>query len=78
LFFKSSSTWAKPISFCGSKGLRIDRVFECEVVGEQAKDAVTFCLAAKFKLLGKEQVSRAEFRFDRIKEEKTVGKTKIP
>jgi hypothetical protein len=39
---------------------------------------VTFCLAAKFKLLGKEQVSRAEFRFDKIKEEKTIGRNKMP
>lgn len=36
LFFKQSHTWAQPISFCGNKGLRIDRVFECEVVGEQS------------------------------------------
>ena len=27
IFFKKSFTWAKPISFCNDKGIRIDRVF---------------------------------------------------
>jgi hypothetical protein len=31
LFFKRSFTWCKAITHCGKKGLRIDRVFECEV-----------------------------------------------
>ena len=32
IFFKATHTWARPITFCGSKGLRIDRVFECEAI----------------------------------------------
>lgn len=32
IFFKKAYSWTKPISFCGKKGLRLDRVFECEIV----------------------------------------------
>jgi hypothetical protein len=31
LFFKRSFTYTKPIQFLKERGLRIDRVFECEV-----------------------------------------------
>ena len=31
LFFKKSFTSSRPIRFCGSSGIRIDRVIECEV-----------------------------------------------
>jgi len=31
LFFKRSFTWTNPISFLKERGLRIDRVFECEI-----------------------------------------------
>ena len=34
VFFKKSYTWAKPISFCNDRGIRIDRVFQCELVSE--------------------------------------------
>lgn len=33
LFFRKSFSWAKKISFCGKqRGLRIERVIECEVI----------------------------------------------
>jgi hypothetical protein len=32
IYFKRGFTWSKPITFCGKKGLRLDRVFECEVI----------------------------------------------
>ena len=34
IFFKKSYTWVKPISFCHERGLRLDRVFICELVAE--------------------------------------------
>lgn len=61
LYFKRSYTWSKPISFCGQKGIRIDRVFECEV---QAIPSQTLTIACKFKLLNDSKVYRSEYKFD--------------
>ena len=73
IFFKKSYTWIKPISFCNESGLRLDRVFNCEVIAEgqgvkpQKLNALTICICAKYKLFGDDQVYRAEFEFDRVK-----------
>ena len=58
IFFKKAFTWSKPIQFCGKKGLRIDRVFNCEVMPNSKyfelfqRPAVTYTIAAKYKLFG--------------------------
>jgi hypothetical protein len=71
IFFRRAFSWFKPISFCGKRGLRLDRVFECEVVPNSAffdlfqRPAVTYTIAAKYKLFNDRQIYRAEFRFDK-------------
>ena len=56
IFFKKSYTWTKPISFCNDRGIRIDRVFQCERVSEgpgiktQKLDCVSVTICAKYKL----------------------------
>jgi hypothetical protein len=73
IFFKKSFTWAKPISFCNDRGIRIDRVFQCELVSEgpaiktQNLPIVSVMLCAKYKLFGEDEVYRAEYKFDRVK-----------
>ena len=73
IFFKKSYTWSKPISFCNDRGIRIDRVFQCELVSEgpgikkQNLDCVTVTICAKYKLYGEDEVYRAEYKFDRVK-----------
>lgn len=53
--------------------MRLDRVFECEVVPNSKffevfkQPAVTYTIAAKYKLFGDRQVYRAEYRFDKLK-----------
>jgi hypothetical protein len=34
IFFKMSYSWVKPITFCNENGLRLDRVFNCEISAE--------------------------------------------
>ena len=73
IFFKKSFTWAKSISFCNDKGIRIDRVFQCELVSEgpgiqiQKLPTVTCMICAKYKLFGEDEVYRSEYKFDRVK-----------
>lgn len=73
IFFKKSYTWAKPISFCNDRGIRIDRVFCCELVSEgpgimvQNLPIVSVTICAKYKLYGEDEVYRAEYKFDRVK-----------
>ena len=73
IFFKKSYTWIKPISFCNDKGIRIDRVFQCELVSEgpaiktQNLDCVSATICAKYKLYGEAEVYRSEYKFDRVK-----------
>ena len=73
IFFKKSFTWAKPISFCNDRGIRIDRVFQCELVSEgpgvitQNLPVVSAMICAKYKLFGEDEVYRAEYKFDRVK-----------
>lgn len=45
LFFKKSFTWTKPIRVMNEVGLRIDRVFECEV---QAPVDHTLTIACRY------------------------------
>ena len=61
LYFQRSFTWVKPIQFCGEKGVRIDRVFECEV---QAIPNHTLTIACKFSLYNDKKIYRAEYKFD--------------
>ena len=61
LFFKRSFTWCKPISVCGQKGLRIDRVFECEVV---APPHQTHTISFSFEFENDRNSYRAEYKFD--------------
>jgi len=73
IFFKKSYTWTKPISFCNDRGIRIDRVFQCELVSEgpgiktQKLDCVSVTICAKYKLFGEDEVYRAEYKFDRLR-----------
>jgi hypothetical protein len=70
IFFKKAFSWSKPISFCGKKGLRLDRVFSCEIVPNGKffeifkQPAVTYTIAAKYKLYGDRQIYHIEFKFD--------------
>jgi hypothetical protein len=43
LFFKRSFTWTKPIAFLQERGLRLDRVFECEVQAPVNKTLTIAC-----------------------------------
>lgn len=61
LYFKRSYTWCKPITFCGQIGVRLDRVFECEVT---AIPNHTLTIACKFTLYNDKKTYRAEFKFD--------------
>jgi len=45
VFFKKSFTWFRPITFLKESGLRIDRVFECEV---QVPPGKTLTIACKY------------------------------
>ena len=73
IFFKRSYTWTKAISFCHDRGVRIDRVFQCELVSEgpgiktQNLPTVSCVIAARYKLFGEDEVYRAEYKFDRVK-----------
>lgn len=73
IYFKKAFSWSKPISFCGKKGLRLDRVFECEVIPNSTffdlfkRPAVTYTIATKYKLFGDKQIYHAEYRFDKQK-----------
>lgn len=85
IYFKKSYSWSKPISVCGDKGLRIDRVFQCELVSEgpgikqQVKNIVTMNICAKFKLHNDNQIYRAEYKLDRVKcSEKTHKSGQAP
>ena len=55
LYFQRSFTWVKPIQFCGKKGVRIDRVFECEV---QAIPNHSLTIACKFSLYNDKKTYR--------------------
>lgn len=61
LFFKRSFTWHKPISFCREQGLRIDRVFECEVA---TRPGQTLTIACMYQLFGDSNTFRCEYKFD--------------
>lgn len=61
LFYKSSFTWTKPIQFCGQKGLRIDRVFECEL---QAQAGYTLTIGCSFTFYNDPKTYRAEYKLD--------------
>lgn len=53
--------------------MRLDRVFECEIVPNSSfyevfkQPAVQYTIAAKYKLFGDRQVYRAEYKFDKLK-----------
>lgn len=61
LFFKRSFSWSRSISFCGQKGLRIDRVFESEL---QSKVGHTLTIACRYTFYNDPKTYRAEFKLD--------------
>lgn len=73
IFFKKSYTWSKPLNFCNDRGIRIDRVFQCELVSEgpaiktQKLNTVCMTISAKYKLFGEDKIYRAEYKFDRVR-----------
>lgn len=61
LFFKRSFSWSKAITFCGQKGLRIDRVFECEV---QSMHDHTITIGCTYKHYNDPKTYRTEYKLD--------------
>ena len=67
VFFKKSFTWFRPISFLKESGLRIDRVFECEVMVPPGK---TLTIACKYQVFGDRGTYRAEYKFDSVSQQR--------
>jgi hypothetical protein len=58
-----------PITLCRERGLRLDRVIECEVLphpGNQSKN-LTLLVGYQYKIFGDERMYRAEFKLDLAK-----------
>ena len=69
LFFKKSCTATKPISFCENKGIRIDRVIECELVEPKSlmkESEYTLKFGYNYKFSDNKRY-RADFKLDVVK-----------
>lgn len=66
LFFRESRTEIRQIEFCGEKGIRVDRVLQCEINGSESQLRQKVRLASKYKMLGDGRTYRTEYRYDLI------------
>ena len=59
-----------PITFCGEKGLRLDRVIECELLNHKSLTSggnKTLRIAYQYKVFGDKTTYKAEYKFDTTK-----------
>jgi hypothetical protein len=62
-----------PIKFCRTKGLRLDRVIECEVLPEKllCSGNQTMIFGYQYKVYGDPKIYRAEYKIDIVKNGKS-------
>ena len=71
LFFKQSYSSTMPIKFCGQKGLKLDRVIECELIDNKVLHPnKTLRISYNYKLFGDRRMYRADYKFDVMKGKK--------
>lgn len=59
-----------PIKFCNERGLRVDRVIECELLKNKSLmqgQPKTFKIGYQYKVFGDDMMYKAEYKFDIVK-----------
>lgn len=71
LFFKQSYSSSIPIKFCGQRGLKLDRVLECELLDNKSLHPnQSLRISYNYKVFGDRRTYTADYKFDVLKPKK--------